>query len=214
MAAESAGEPDLAALYSWIRRHWWLIAGGIALGVAAGVAAFVFLPKAFESTTAVPVSPLSTPGTAGSNPSLNMDTELQLVQSVAAARRFKAVSPVQRAQVQRILAEGHIDPEPIRWVGGYGRMDTASAIDYSAAEADPVEPQALDAVNHLNEDHADALLIMARAFGEYPDATEARCERADRYGLDLELETPQGARATRVTVISGNFRRRGIRWVP
>ena len=91
-----------------------------------------------------------------------------------------------------------LEVERARWVGGYGRMDTASAIDYSAAEADPVEPQALDAVNHLNEDHADALLIMARAFGEYPDATEARCERADRYGLDLELETPQGARATRV----------------
>jgi putative heme iron utilization protein len=85
-----------------------------------------------------------------------------------------------------------------RWVGGYGRMDTALAVDYSAAEPDPVEPQALDAVTHLNEDHADALLIMAKAFGQYPEATEARCERADRYGLDLELETPDGIRATRV----------------
>lgn len=92
-----------------------------------------------------------------------------------------------------------LEVERARWVGGYGRMDTAWAVDYTAAEPDPVEPQALDAVEHLNEDHADALLIMAKAFGEYPDASEARCTRADRYGLDLELETPEGARATRVS---------------
>lgn len=91
-----------------------------------------------------------------------------------------------------------LEVERARWVGGYGRMDTALASEYATAEPDPVEPQALDAVTHLNEDHADALLIMARAFGAYPDATEARCTRADRYGLDLELETTEVARATRV----------------
>jgi putative heme iron utilization protein len=78
-------------------------------------------------------------------------------------------------------------------------MDTALAPDYATAEPDPVEPQALDAVTHLNEDHADALLIMAKAFGAHPEASEASCVRADRYGLDLELETPEGTRATRVS---------------
>jgi putative heme iron utilization protein len=91
-----------------------------------------------------------------------------------------------------------LEVERARWVGGYGRMDTALAPDYATAEPDPVEPQALDAVTHLNEDHADALLIMARAFSEFPDSSEARCVRADRYGLDLELETPEGTRASRV----------------
>jgi hypothetical protein len=46
--------------------------------------------------------------------------ELALIDTAVDARRFKAVSDVQRAHVQRILAEGTIDPEPIRWVGGYG----------------------------------------------------------------------------------------------
>ncbi len=92
-----------------------------------------------------------------------------------------------------------LEVERVRWVGGYGRMDSASASAYAAAAPDPVEPHALDAVNHLNEDHPDALLTMARAFGEYPDASEARCERADRYGLDLQLETPDGPKATRVS---------------
>lgn len=92
-----------------------------------------------------------------------------------------------------------LEVERARWVGGYGRMDTALAPDYATAEPDPVEPLALDAVTHLNEDHADALLIMARAFSEFPDSNEARCVRADRYGLDLELETPDGTRASRVS---------------
>ncbi|MQY30495.1 HugZ family pyridoxamine 5'-phosphate oxidase [Nocardia aurantia] len=86
----------------------------------------------------------------------------------------------------------------VRWVGGYGRMDSATAEDYAGAGADPITPTAGRAVAHLNDDHADALLDMARALGGYPDATAAVCDRADRYGLDLRVETPRGPAATRV----------------
>ncbi|MGY2011277.1 HugZ family pyridoxamine 5'-phosphate oxidase [Nocardia gipuzkoensis] len=86
----------------------------------------------------------------------------------------------------------------VRWVGGYGRMDSAGAEEYAAAEPDPVLPVAARAVAHLNDDHADALLDMARRLGGYPDATEASCERADRYGLDLRVVTPRGVARTRV----------------
>ncbi len=86
----------------------------------------------------------------------------------------------------------------VRWVGGYGRMDSASAEEYAAAEPDPVLPVAARAVAHLNDDHADALLDMARRLGGYPDATVASCERADRYGLDLRVVTPRGVARTRV----------------
>ncbi|NMD54989.1 MULTISPECIES: HugZ family protein [Tsukamurella] len=91
-----------------------------------------------------------------------------------------------------------LEIERVRWVGGYGRMDSASSADYAAAEPDPVTPHAAGAVRHLNEDHAEALLSMARALGGYPDATSARCERADRYGLDLRVDTPRGWAVTRV----------------
>ena len=63
--------------------------------------------------------------------------------------------------------------ERVRWVGGYGRMDSTDADDYHAAEPDPVAPVRAYAIEHLNEDHADALLDMARALGGHPDATEA-----------------------------------------
>ena len=39
---------------------------------------------------------------------------------------------------------------------------------------------------------------MTRAFGGFPDATVARCTGADRYGLDLHVDTPRGQAVTRV----------------
>lgn len=88
--------------------------------------------------------------------------------------------------------------ERIRWVGGYARMDSPSVADYRAAEPDPVAPAAAGAVRHLNADHADALLDMARALGGHPEAAAARCERADRYGLDLAVTGPDGRAWARV----------------
>jgi heme iron utilization protein len=87
----------------------------------------------------------------------------------------------------------------IRWVGGYGRMDSASGPAYAAAEADPIATGAGAAIAHLNADHADALLAIARALGGYPDATVARCSGLDRRGIDLALQTPRGQAPARVS---------------
>ncbi|AMO63742.1 putative heme iron utilization protein [Mycolicibacterium phlei] len=86
----------------------------------------------------------------------------------------------------------------VRWVGGYGRMDSTTGEAYTAAQPDPVVPRAAGAIEHLNADHADALLDMARTLGGYPDATAATCTGADRYGLDLRLETERGMAYTRI----------------
>ena len=64
---------------------------------------------------------------------------------------------------------------------------------------DPVSRGAERAIDHLNDDHADALLEMAQALGGHPDATAARCLDADRTGLDLLVQTPTGETAVRVT---------------
>jgi putative heme iron utilization protein len=86
----------------------------------------------------------------------------------------------------------------VRWVGGYGRMDSATGADYAAAQPDPVSPHAAGAIAHLNADHADALCAMARALGGYPDTESATCTGADRYGLDLKVVTERGLAYTRV----------------
>ena len=86
----------------------------------------------------------------------------------------------------------------VRWVGGYGRMDSATAEAYAAAQPDPVQPYAAGAIAHLNADHAEALCAMAKTLGGFPDATAATCTGADRYGLDLKVSTPRGIAYTRV----------------
>jgi heme iron utilization protein len=63
---------------------------------------------------------------------------------------------------------------------------------------DPVSEGAARAIEHLNEDHDDALLDMARAIGDCPEATAARCVDADCTGLDLIVETPDGEVGVRV----------------
>ena len=88
--------------------------------------------------------------------------------------------------------------ERVRWVGGYGRMDSASGAAYATAAPDPVATSAASAITHLNDDHADALLVIAQTLGGYPDATAARCSGLDRRGVDLAVDTPRGHAPARV----------------
>ncbi|MBV9514592.1 MAG: DUF2470 domain-containing protein [Mycobacteriaceae bacterium] len=86
----------------------------------------------------------------------------------------------------------------VRWVGGYGRMDSETGAEYLAALPDPIAPLASAAIGHLNADHADALAAMARALGGYPDAEAATCTGVDRYGLELRVASHRGIAYTRV----------------
>lgn len=63
---------------------------------------------------------------------------------------------------------------------------------------DPVSREAGRAIAHLNADHADALLDMARALGGCTDATAARCLDADRTCLTLAVITPADELTVRV----------------
>lgn len=88
--------------------------------------------------------------------------------------------------------------ERVRWVGGYGTMGSASAADYAAAQPDPTAAGAAHAVEHLNDDHGDALLLMAQELGGYPDALRANCTSIDRHGIDLAVFTPRGVAPIRI----------------
>lgn len=91
-----------------------------------------------------------------------------------------------------------LDVERVRWVGGYGVMGSDDAEAYRTAEIDPTAPNAAHAIEHLNDDHADALLLIAQNLAGYPDATAATCTGIDRYGMDLSIETPRGTAPSRV----------------
>ena len=91
-----------------------------------------------------------------------------------------------------------LNVERVRWVGGYGIMGSDDAAAYKAAEVDPTAPNAAHAIEHLNDDHADALLQIAQKLAGYPDATAATTTSIDRYGMDLSIDTPRGKAPARV----------------
>jgi putative heme iron utilization protein len=73
----------------------------------------------------------------------------------------------------------------VRYVGGFGRMSWVTADDYTAAEPDPLRPHAVRIIGHMNDDHAEALVLYCRAFGERPGTTAARMVGVDRYGFAM-----------------------------
>jgi heme iron utilization protein len=91
-----------------------------------------------------------------------------------------------------------LEPESLRYVGGFGRMSWVEPEHYRVAEADPLQPVAEGILRHMNEDHAAASLSYARVLAGVPDATAATMTAVDRYGFDLAATTPKGPRATRV----------------
>ena len=80
----------------------------------------------------------------------------------------------------------------VRWVGGFGRMSWVGADDYAAAAVDPVLPHAAGVIEHMNDDHADAgVLICARQSGR-GDLTAARMVGVDRFGGDYDATAADG----------------------
>ncbi|MGH9189137.1 MAG: DUF2470 domain-containing protein [Acidimicrobiales bacterium] len=55
-----------------------------------------------------------------------------------------------------------------------------------------------DPVHHMNTDHAQELLDVARAFGGHADISSARAEGVDPRGIDVVVQTPSGPAAVRL----------------
>lgn len=92
-----------------------------------------------------------------------------------------------------------LEVQRVRWVGGFAVMETVSAEDYRAAEPDPTQPVAAKSVAHLNKDHRDALLAIARELGGTRGAVAAVCTGIDRYGIDLSCTGAGQSAAARVS---------------
>jgi putative heme iron utilization protein len=78
-----------------------------------------------------------------------------------------------------------LEVERVRWVGGFARMRTIGAAEYRYAEPDPTAAIAPKAIAHLNKDHTDGLLAIARELAGARGAVSAYCTGIDRYGIDL-----------------------------
>jgi hypothetical protein len=91
-----------------------------------------------------------------------------------------------------------LEVDAIRYVGGYGRMSWIDVAGWAAARPDPVAPFAAGVVEHLNDDHADACLLLVQRLGGRVDATGATVVGVDRLGLELVAAGPGGAGRVRL----------------
>ena len=85
----------------------------------------------------------------------------------------------------------------VYFIGGFGVMGWISAQDYASALPDPLAEVAPGMIQHMNADHADALLLIARRLaGEAAD--EAAMTAVDRLGFHLRLKSGDRIHSRRV----------------
>jgi len=90
----------------------------------------------------------------------------------------------------------------LRYIGGYGRMSWVEVDEWRAAEPDPLAPHTHEIIDHMNDDHAEALVSYARAFTRATDTEQAVMTGVDRYGFEMSVKTDRGMRPARLAFAS------------
>ena len=90
-----------------------------------------------------------------------------------------------------------LQPVDIYYVGGFGVMGWVEAADYAQAAPDPLAESAPGILAHMNADHADAMILLARTHAHL-EATEVTMTSVDRLGFTLRLKTEQGMKGARI----------------
>jgi len=85
----------------------------------------------------------------------------------------------------------------IYFVGGFAAMDWVGAAAYADARPDPLAEGAAGIMEHMNRDHADALLVFARVLGGIT-ADTAEMVAVDRLGFRLRLRHGSELAARRI----------------
>jgi putative heme iron utilization protein len=85
----------------------------------------------------------------------------------------------------------------VYYVGGFGVMGWVTAEDYSQARPDPLSAHARGILEHMNADHVDSMIQLARIHSQF-EASEAAMTSVDRLGFHLRLKTADGMKGTRI----------------
>ncbi len=75
----------------------------------------------------------------------------------------------------------------IYFVGGFGAMGWVTVSDYYGAEVDPLADSAAGIIQHMNQDHADSLVLLAKIFSK-KDAEEASITSVDRLDFQIRIK--------------------------
>src|SRR5579863_9753205 len=88
----------------------------------------------------------------------------------------------------------------VYYVGGFGFMGWVGSSEYDHAQADPLADAAAGIVQHMNADHQEALILLARVFAGM-ESQEAAMTSVDRLGFHLRLKTQDGMRGARIAFL-------------
>jgi heme iron utilization protein len=88
----------------------------------------------------------------------------------------------------------------VYYVGGFGVMGWVHASDYDRAQPDPLADTAAGIIEHMNADHKDALVLLARAFAG-KESEEAAMTSVDRLGFHVRLKTNDGVKGARIAFL-------------
>ena len=93
-----------------------------------------------------------------------------------------------------------MDVVDVYYVGGFGVMGWVAASEYSHGQPDPLADAATEIIQHVNADHADALILLARTFAGM-ESQEASMTSVDRLGFQVRLKTQEGVRGARIAFL-------------
>ena len=93
-----------------------------------------------------------------------------------------------------------LQPIDIYYVGGFGVMGWVDAQDYERASPDPLAEAAPGILAHMNADHVDSMILLARTHAQL-EATKATMTSVDRLGFSLRLETIAGIKGARINFL-------------
>jgi putative heme iron utilization protein len=88
-------------------------------------------------------------------------------------------------------------PAELYYVGGFGVMGWVDAHEYQRASPDPLAPSATGILAHMNADHVESMILLARAHAGV-EAAEAAMTSIDRLGFTLRLKTGEGIKGARI----------------
>ena len=94
-----------------------------------------------------------------------------------------------------------MDVVDVYYVGGFGVMGWVAAPEYSQAHPDPLADAAAGILQHMNADHQDALILLARVFAGM-EAQEAVMTAVDRLGFHVRMKTEEGMKGARLAFLS------------
>lgn len=90
-----------------------------------------------------------------------------------------------------------MDITDVYYVGGFGAMGWVEAADYARAEWDPLAEVAPGIIDHMNQDHAEALQLYCRAYAAI-EADAAEMIAVDRLGFRLRVRTGERVQGIRL----------------